>query len=327
MGVARWANRFTNALLDPTIVLSFDRHGFRRHARGFDPADLEVSLTGRRIAITGANSGIGFASARALAGLGASVWMLCRSVERGQEALSLIKEEHPEADLRLVACDLACPESVQSVDERLPEGALDVLIQNAGILPRSYEESAWGVEQTLATNLVAPFALTKVLLPRLKAGERARIIWVSSGGMYTQRLDVDALDAPERGFDGVVAYARTKRAMVVLSEQLSERLAPCGVVSHAMHPGWADTPGVASSIPGFHKVTRAILRSSAEGADTLVWLAATDHAQARPGRFWFDRQARSPYLLGKRASLEERARLWQRLHTWARLSEPIVSEV
>ena len=134
-------------------------------------------------------------------------------------------------------------------------------------------------------------------MARLEAGEH--LIWVSSGGMYTQRLKVDALDAPEVGFDGVVAYARTKRAMVVVSEQLASRLTPKGIAVHAMHPGWADTPGVESSIPGFWKLTQAILRTPDEGADT-VWLVPRSGTRG-PGRFWFDRQARSPFLLGKRA--------------------------
>lgn len=323
MGVARWANRLGNALLDPTIVLSFDRNGYRRHAKGFDRADLEVSLKGRSIAITGANSGIGLASAQALAERGASVWMLCRSEGRAERAAERIRARVPDASLHIVRLDLADPQSVESVDERLPDGPLDVLIHNAGILPRTYASSAWGLEQTLATNLVAPFALTQKLMARLEAGERARIIWVSSGGMYTQRLKVDALDAPEVGFDGVVAYARTKRAMVVVSEQLASRLTPKGIAVHAMHPGWADTPGVESSIPGFWKLTQAILRTPEEGADTVVWLAASDRAQGDSGRFWFDRQARSPFLLGKRASPEERSRLWEAMHQWARLTGEI----
>ena len=323
MNVKHWANRIGDALLDPTIFLSFDRHGFRRHASSFAAEDLEVSLSGRTFAITGANSGIGFATTKALALRGARVWMLCRSETRGAEALSLITREHPDADLTLITLDLADPKSVSSLDGRLPGGAIDGLIHNAGILPRDYSRGAWGLESTLATNLVAPFALTSCLLPRLRAGERSRIIWVSSGGMYTQRLVVEDLDTPQKGFDGVRAYARTKRAMVVLSELLAERLSDDGIAVHAMHPGWADTPGVESSIPGFWKLTKAILRSPEEGADTLVWLAATEHAHLQPGLFWFDRKARSTYLLGKRASEQERGRLWDALHRWARLDEQI----
>jgi len=323
MTLARWSRRVGDALLDPTIVLSFDRTGYRRHAKDFDPEDLAQSLKGRVIAVTGANSGIGFATSRALAQRGATLWMLCRSEERGREAAGRITAEFPDSELHVVTLDLACPESVSSVLSRVPKGALDVLIHNAGVLPRTYEETDWGLELTLATNLVAPFRLTFELLPRLEAGARARVIWVSSGGMYTQRLEVDRLTAREEGFDGVIAYARGKRAMVVLSEQLSERLEPRGIAVHAMHPGWADTPGVESSIPGFWKLTQRILRTPEEGADTVVWLAACDKAQGQSGRFWFDRKARSTHLLGKRATAAERDRLWERLHHWAQMPEPI----
>ncbi len=319
MTLSRWATRISDAILDPTILLSFDRNGYRRHARSFAPGDLECSLRGRTFAITGANSGLGFATAKALAERDANVWMLCRSQERGEDALKRIRDAHPEATLSLVRLDLASPESVSTLEQRLPDGPLDGLIHNAGILPREYALSEWGIEATLATNLVAPFALTLSLLPRLEMGERARMIWVSSGGMYTQRLDVAKLDAPEQGFDGVIAYARTKRAMVVLAEELAERLKDKGIAVHSMHPGWADTPGVATSIPGFWKLTQAILRTPEEGADTLVWLAATDHAQDEPGLFWFDRKARSTHLLGKHEAQSERSALWTALHRWAQV--------
>jgi dehydrogenase/reductase SDR family protein 12 len=323
MNLSQWSSRLGDALLDPTIVLSFDRTGYQRHAKAFDPRDLAPSLRGRVIAVTGANAGIGFATTRALAARGATLWMLCRSEARGRDAAARIASEFPDSSLHVVPLDLAEPESVSTVLSRAPEGPLDVLVHNAGVLPRTYEETAWGLERTLATNLVAPFRLTSELLPRLELGSQARMIWVSSGGMYTQRLEVDALTPREEGFDGVTAYARTKRAMVVLSEQLSERLKGRGIAVHAMHPGWADTPGVESSIPGFWKLTQKILRSPAEGADTVIWLAACDKAQDQSGRFWFDRKARSTHLFGKRAAPGERERLWDALHRWGQMSEAI----
>jgi len=309
-----------NSLLDPSIVFSFDRTGYLRHAAGFDPEDLQTDLSGRIIAITGANSGIGFATSHALAQLGARVLMLCRDPGRAAAAADHIRASCESADLCTVALDLSDPESVHSLDERLPPGAIDVLVHNAGVLPRAHSTTPWGHELTLSTNLLAPFSLSAQLLPRLRRGSKARIIWVSSGGMYSQRLQVEQLDAPQQGFDGVAAYARTKRAMVVLAEQLAERLAPFDIAVHAMHPGWAETPGVQTSIPGFWRMTRWILRSPEQGADTVVWLAACDKAQQNSGRFWFDRKTRSPYLVpGKREPESERELLWRQLHSWAKL--------
>jgi dehydrogenase/reductase SDR family protein 12 len=124
---------------------------------------------------------------------------------------------------------------------------------------------------------------------------------------------------PHRGYDGVVAYARAKRAQVTLSEMLAERLASRGIVVHAMHPGWADTPGVARSLPRFRAMLRPLLRTPSEGADTLVWLAASRGLPSTTtGRFWLDRRVRAIHKLSStRASdtAAERERLWRWLAT------------
>jgi dehydrogenase/reductase SDR family member 12 len=320
MGFWRLFAAAGDSLLDPSIVFSFDATGYLRHSVGFDAADLDVDLSGRVIAVTGANSGIGYATTAALAARGARVLMFCRNAERAATAAESIRGDCARADLHVVPLDLSDPSSVQSVQQRLPSGPIDVLVHNAGILPRQHIVTPWELELTLATNLVGPLALTAQLLPQLRQGSRARIIWVSSGGMYSQALQVEALNASDQGFDGVAAYARTKRAMVVLSEQLAQHLAPSHIAVHAMHPGWAETPGVKSSIPGFWRVTRRILRSPEQGADTVVWLAACDKAQQQSGLFWFDRKPRSLYLVpGKKEKLAERELLWRQVHIWAKL--------
>jgi NAD(P)-dependent dehydrogenase (short-subunit alcohol dehydrogenase family) len=312
-----WRSRVARGLstvLDPTIALSYDRTGFRRHSASFDPDDLQVDLSGRQILITGANSGIGLATAEALAGMGASVWMLCRSLERGQAALAAVREKTG-GDVTLEQVDLSSVASIDAFCERLPLKRIDVLIHNAGVLPTSHQRTEAGHELTLATNLIGPYVLTRRLQDRISSSDDGRIIFVSSGGMYTQKLRVDELEAPERGFDGVVAYARTKRAMVVLSEILAEELPGIGV--HCMHPGWASTPGVKTSIPTFHRVTSRILRTPAEGADTVVWLAASARVQGQSGLFWFDRAPRrTHYTPLTRESLTERERLMAALNRW-----------
>jgi dehydrogenase/reductase SDR family protein 12 len=139
----------------------------------------------------------------------------------------------------------------------------------------------------------------------------ARIINVSSGGMYTQRIRVDDLQRVRGGFDGAAVYARSKRAEVILTEMWAQRLAGSGITVHAMHPGWADTPGIQSSLPGFYRVTRPLLRTPAEGADTIVWLGAAAEPALRSGLFWHDRRPRPFYLLPRtRETPAERASLW-----------------
>jgi NAD(P)-dependent dehydrogenase (short-subunit alcohol dehydrogenase family) len=156
----------------------------------------------------------------------------------------------------------------------------------------------------------------------LAASDDGRVITVSSGGMYSQRLDVPALSPrPDEPFDGVTAYARSKRAEVVLTELWSERLGGRGITFSSMHPGWADTPGVRSSLPRFRALTQWILRTPEEGADTIVWLAAAARLRGESGRFWFDRRVVPTHVLDRtRESPEERERLWHALQAWSGLT-------
>lgn len=306
-------------LLDRSVVLSFDRTGFQRHARDFDPADLQVDLSGRHVAVTGANSGLGAETARALAGLGATVWMLCRTAETAASVADDIRTAHPGADLRTLPLDLSDPASIDACAAAL-DAPLDVLVHNAGMLPLERARVPWGLERCLAVNLVGPHRLTLRLLDRLRAAPAPRLIHVSSGGMYGVKLDTDALEGAHGAFDGVQQYARTKRAQVVLTEALAARWPDVAV--HALHPGWADTPGVASSLPRFHALTARILRTPAQGADTTVWLAAVEAIPGPSGTFWFDRRPAPTHLSRvTRASAAERARAVAQIEDWA-LQEP-----
>jgi dehydrogenase/reductase SDR family protein 12 len=140
--------------------------------------------------------------------------------------------------------------------------------------------------------VVAPFVLTSELVALLSTSAPSRVITVSSGGMYTQRYDLDQLEMGPDTYDGVTAYARSKRAQVVLSREWARRRTGCGIVFHAMHPGWADTPGVQTALPAFRGVMRPLLRNADQGSDTIVWLAASTEAARCSGRFWHDRRPR-----------------------------------
>lgn len=280
-------------LLDRSVVLSFDRTGFARHRRRFEPRDLEVDLRGRAIAITGANAGLGRAAAEALHDLGADVWLICRDRARGAQAEAALQARGGAGTPRLVVGDVSELASVHRIAAALPD-QLDGLVNNAGILPSAWRRTSDGLESTWATNVVGPFLLALLLRPKLERSRDGRVVTVTSGGLYAVGLDVEvALRAceprPPRRFDGVRQYAHTKRAELVLSDLLAARVPE--VRFHAMHPGWADTGGVRSSLPTFRALTRAILRSPHEGADTMVWLAAVAPGRLDPptGGFWFDR--------------------------------------
>ncbi len=311
--------RILDATLDASVVFSFDRTGFRRHRARFEPSDLDVDLRGKVCLVSGATSGIGRATALALARLGATVRLLCRSRGRGEEVRDALRAETASRDVHLDVVDVSSLGSVRAFVERLRSPRVDVLVNNAGVLPESFQRTPEGLELTLATNLVGPFLLTELLVPRLLGSKDGRVINVSSGGMYTRKLRVRELEraAPE-DFDGVTAYARTKRALVVLTELWAERHRDTSITFASMHPGWADTPGVRTSLPRFHAVMRRILRTADEGADTVVWLAAASRVAGRSGFFWFDRQVQPTHLLPfTREDAAERARLWEACQRWA----------
>jgi dehydrogenase/reductase SDR family protein 12 len=309
-----------DTILDRTVVGGYTSVGYRIRGRTWHASDLQ-RLEGKVVVVSGATSGIGLAAAEGFARLGASVRLLVRSEERGAQARAALTERTQNSEVRISVCDLSSLESVRACAARLAEEErLDVLVNNAGVMTPQRELSADGIELTLATNVVGPFLLTNLLIPLLEESAPARIINVSSGGMYTQKLRVDDPQNERGQFDGPNAYARTKRAQVILTELWAERLADTGVVVHSMHPGWVDTPGVRSSLPRFYEVTRPLLRTPAQGADTIVWLGAAGEPGRGSGRFWHDRRPRPTHLLPHtRETPPERERLWaacERLSGW-----------
>jgi len=306
------AGRVLGTVLDPTIVFSFDRTGFLLHQTQFDPAETNVNIRGRVCLVTGANSGLGMATARALAQHGAKVFLLCRNEDRGRAAVDDIRRESDDGAAYLELLDIADLRSVRGFVERFDAPQVDVLVHNAGVLSDDLTFTRDRIELTLATNVIGPFLLTHLLLPRLLASRAARVITVSSGGMYTQRLSVEDLESRDGAYDGVVQYARTKRAQVVLNEMWPTRLRRKSVSFYCMHPGWADTPAVETSLPRFHRVMRPLLRTPEQGADTIVWLALCQRIAGDTGRFWFDREPRRTHFVPwTRESAQERTRLWK----------------
>ncbi len=299
-------------LLDRTVIAGYANVGYRIRSRGWSASELQ-RMEGKVVLVTGASSGLGLAAAEGFARLGATLWLVVRSPERGEQARVRIAERSGNGDVHVGVCDLSELESVRRFAERLRDQVrrLDVLVNNAGVMTEARGVSVDGIELTFATNVVGPFLLTNLLIPLLEQSTPARIINVSSGGMYTQKLRVDDLQSDRGEFDGPKAYARTKRAEVILTELWAEQLAGTGVVVHAMHPGWSDTPGVRSSLPRFAKVTRPLLRTPAQGADTIVWLGAAAEPSRSSGRFWHDRRPRSTHRLrSTRETPQERERLW-----------------
>jgi dehydrogenase/reductase SDR family protein 12 len=302
-------------VLEASVIGSFTKVGYETRRRLFGWEDLEgLSMDGKVVVITGGNSGLGLVTATELASMGAAVRIVVRSAERGEAARKTIARAGAgDGDVRVYLADLSSLGSVRvtAAEIRDAEPRIDVLIHNAGALLPERRTSVDGREMTFATMVLGPFLFTNELLPVLRSTHGARVLWISSGGMYTQPLDVDTLEMGPEDYRGSVAYARAKRAQVTLAEGWAKRLRNDGIVVHAMHPGWADTPGLETGLPGFRTLLGPILRTPQEGADTIVWLAAAEEPRRSTGRFWLDRRPRSTRkLVRSGATPEERARLW-----------------
>ena len=313
--------RLRSHALDPVVPASFGRPGFLRHAELFDPTDLDVDLREQRVVITGGTSGIGLAAALELKRLGADVVVLGRDAAKGRQAVEHLSTNKA-GSAAFLRCDIGDFTSIDAAVRELGARSVDRLVHNASILPRDRTRTADGLEATYATNVVGPLRF-QFLLDESAARLR-RVVWVSSGGMYLVPLDLRALRGDVKRFDGVTAYAHTKRAQILVAERMAERFGP-RLRSFSMHPGWADTPSVESSLPRFHALTKSFLRTPAQGADTVVWLTATARELA-PGGFFFDREVKdSEVAPGTRTSAKVRARLFEMLERDAGIPSTFIS--
>jgi NAD(P)-dependent dehydrogenase (short-subunit alcohol dehydrogenase family) len=253
---------------------------------------------GRTMVLTGGTSGIGRAAAGGLFSKGAHLVVVGRDPGKLKRLKQELKETGGPGRIDTEIADLSVLADVGCLAERLRRryGRIHVLINNAGALFNRYGKTREGIEQTLATDLLSPFLLTRLLLPSLSAATDARVVNVASGGMYTQGVHKDFLRSAPDNYDGPAAYAQAKRGLVILTELWARELAPLGISVHAMHPGWVDTPGLQKALPAFRRYLLPLLRSPAQGADTIVWLAAAPDAARASGRFWLDRKIRATHV-------------------------------
>jgi NAD(P)-dependent dehydrogenase (short-subunit alcohol dehydrogenase family) len=312
--------------LEVTVVGSFSRIGpaVRRRLDGWTepPAD---ALAGSTAVITGPTSGLGRATAEAFAALGARVVLVGRDRDRlAKTARSLARIAGADR-FRMVVADLGVLAEARAAAEQIAatEARVDLLVDNAGAIFPERRVSPDGIEATFALMVVSPFVLTAGLLDRLRASQ-GRVIAVTSGGQYTQPLHLDDLGFERPAWSGPRAYARAKRAGVALVREWQRRVGDA-VTFVAMHPGWADTPGLEASLPRFRRVMQPVLRTPAEGIDTIIWLAANPEATRAEvgGRLLLDRRAR-PFdrIPQTRLTARDRRELWDRVVAMAGLGDP-----
>jgi NAD(P)-dependent dehydrogenase (short-subunit alcohol dehydrogenase family) len=309
-------NTFLSNALDAAVVPGFSKIGFaiRKRLGNWQPVS-SFDLRGKTVVITGPTSGLGEQVARQLALTGANLVLVARNEEKCARVIDEITPLCTGDKPIFVRAEMGDLESVRSACTAIQQQFthIDVLIHNAGALLNTREISPQGIEQTVASHVVGPFLMTTLLLPLLNGG---RVVTVSSGGMYTSALPVfdngETLEMPAHKYGGSKQYAIAKRAQVTLTEMWAAREPRTEFVS--MHPGWADTPGVQESIPGFRRVTAPILRSASEGADTIAWLAVVSPLPKASGTFWSDREVRPTHKTPQSKKIDtesNRQALWQ----------------
>ncbi|KAM5181617.1 dehydrogenase/reductase SDR family member 12 [Mantella aurantiaca] len=274
----------------------YTKGGYESAAKYFAAEDLQVDVTGKSYLITGGNSGIGKAAALAIAMRGGIVHLVCRNKEKAEEAKKEIITSSGNENVLVHLLDMSNPKEIWEFAERFKsENRLHVLINNAGCMVNKREVTEDGIEKNFATNVLGTYILTRALLPLLKTEDDARVVTVSSGGMLVQKLDLSDLQSEKGPFDGTMVYAQNKRQQVILTEQWAKSYPK--IHFSVMHPGWADTPAVKSSMPDFYERMKNRLRTEEQGADTVVWLAVSPAAAKHPsGLFFQDRRPVSTHL-------------------------------
>ncbi|CAL8350503.1 unnamed protein product [Lota lota] len=278
-------------------VTEFTKNAFISASKRFVEKDLEVSMAGRSFMITGANSGIGRATAMAIAKKGGTVHMVCRNKDKAEEARADIVKESGNKEIFVHILDLSETKKVWEFAESFKRKykSLNVLINNAGCIMSQREENTEGLEKSFATNVLGVYILTKSLTALLEKSADPRVVTVSSGGMLVQKLRTGNLQSDRGRYDGAMVYAQNKRQQVVMTEQLAK--SHPNIHFSVMHPGWVDTPAVANAMPEFHSSMKESLRTPEQGADTAVWLAISDAASTMPsGHFYQDRKMVSTHL-------------------------------
>ncbi len=259
--------------------------------------DVRRGMAGKVVIVTGANSGIGRATAFALAKMGGQVVLVCRNREKGEAARRDIANESGNSGVELLVSDLSLLNEVRRLvsDFEAGHSRLDVLVNNAGSNFVGYQETTDGLERTMALNYFSPFLLTNFLLPRLKAGAPSRVVNVASVSHFRGRLDLDDINGKRSGgMFGFRAYSRSKLALVLFTYELARRLQGTGVTSNCLHPGavrtdiWARS-GVMSPLS---RLASLFLRSPERGAETVVYLASSPDVEGVTGKYFFDMKQR-----------------------------------
>jgi NAD(P)-dependent dehydrogenase (short-subunit alcohol dehydrogenase family) len=254
-------------------------------------------MCGRVCVVTGASSGIGQAASVALAGLGATVVLVCRDRGRGETAMAQVAGAATGDAPALELADLSSLQQVRALAGRLAGlPRIDVLVNNAGLVIYHRQLTVDGLEHTFALNHLAPFLLTNLLVPKLEASAPARVVTVASTAHRSARLDLDDPQL-ERRYSPMLAYSNSKLANIMFTRELARRLDGTGVTANCLHPGTVRTQfgqtGSAWLKLGL-MIGGPFLRSPQAGARTVVYLASSPEVSGESGGYYVSAKRREP---------------------------------
>ncbi len=283
-----------------------------------DEVVQDMDLSGQVVLVTGANTGIGYETARTLAAAGARVVLACRSAARGEEAVARIRAAHPSADVRAAVLDLASFESIQAFVDAFEEASLDVLVANAGVLNASYRESDGGIEHTVGVCHLGHFLLVRGLLPKLLAEGGGRVVMVGSDAHRSPKtLDFESFPLQKDGYSQMTSYGQAKLCNTLFANELQRRYGGEGLTACSLHPGSMVTTEIGrdSLLVRFAMwLVSPFTKTPEQGAATSVVCAVHPDPTAIAGRYLSDCQ---PARTSGEAGNEDVAkRLWELTESW-----------
>lgn len=250
---------------------------------------MNGKLQNKTAIVTGANSGMGMATVRALSDMGAKVIMLCRSEKRGTEALEKLSSEKYR-DLELILCDLGNYDSIRAFANIVRRGYdhIDILVNNAGFISLDRQETGEGLERQFGINHIGHFLLTMSLLDLM--GEGGRIVNVASGAHKTGKIHFDDINLT-KGFNVIKAYSQSKLANVLFTRELARRVKDRGIMVNCCHPGAVATNIGIDRDTGFGKTVTRLLKpffqTPEQGARTAIFLVSDDSVSDVTGEYFY----------------------------------------
>jgi NAD(P)-dependent dehydrogenase (short-subunit alcohol dehydrogenase family) len=273
-------------------------------------------MHGKIVLITGADGGIGRETTKAIAKKGATIVMACIDLTEAQPVYEAIKKESGNTNIEMMQLNLASLSAVREFVSHYSQKyqRLDVLINNAGIYCTKREETQDGFEKTIGTNYLGPFLFTNLLLPVLTRVPEGRIINVASNAYFQGKIDLKDLHL-KKHYQGFKAYASSKLAIVLFTQELAERLKDTGITVNAVHPGHVAT-NIWNMWPGkwyqalLFKIIRWFAMSPEDAAQTSVYLASSDEVKGITGKY-FEKKKIKEKVSPKSQDIRLQKELWQ----------------